>query len=77
MPPDIHSALKSITEAAAHLRKLMSNLAAAVDRDDPEGIARRRLREAPGEPHHREDASALACSEPLFRSGARLDTIRA
>lgn len=40
MSPDVHAALRSATEAAAHLRKLMSNLAAAVERDDPEIIVR-------------------------------------
>ena len=40
MPPDIHAALKSATEAATRLRKLLSDLAAAVESDDPETVSK-------------------------------------
>ena len=40
MPPRLHAALNSVTEAAAHLRTLLSELAAAVEREDPEIIVR-------------------------------------
>ncbi len=38
MPPDVHAALRSATDAAAHLRSQLSDLAATVERGNEDAI---------------------------------------
>lgn len=70
MPPDLHAALRSATAAAAHLRTLLADLAAAVEANDAAAIvqcaralvagalALPALRDSPDRPtnHHGSDA---------------------
>ena len=38
MPPDVHAALRTATESAAHLRAQLSDLAAAVEQGNDDAI---------------------------------------